>query len=62
MKLPYMHTLQGTHTVGGIETVTFPFRSVPFRLNGNRYHFRTVENGERRSMKRGLNGKGTALY
>ena len=50
------------HTVGGIKTVTFPFRSVPFRLNGNRYCFRAVENGERRSMKRELNGNGTVLH
>ena len=51
MKLPYMHTLQGTHTVGGIKMVMLPFRSVPFRLNGNGYHFRADENGEQRSMK-----------
>ena len=39
-------------TVGGIKTVTFPFCSV----------FRAVENGERRSVKRELNGNGTALH
>ena len=36
--------------------MTFPFCSVLFCLNGNEYHFRAVENGERRSMKQELNG------
>ena len=43
-------------TVGGIKTVRF----LPFHLKESRYHFHTLENIERRSMKCKLNGNGMA--
>ena len=39
----------------------FPFRSIPFRLNGNGNGFCVLENGEWCSMKRELNGNGMVL-
>ena len=46
-------------TVGGIKTVTFPFRSVPYKRKRER--FCVLGNGERCSTKRELNGNGTVL-